>query len=233
MEFSGPDFLWRARPATILTCFRAGYVQTNFQTKLEIWKKVFNMYSRKEKLIVSSLYLCYRIERFTSSLLFPLTATTYCSGNCHCRRYCGICRPLHMEWQRKFLPWLCNALHTASRSRDIPQIGCFRDETLSDKKTTETWSRIAGMCKRYWLHVVSWYDGCCCVQATKLWGLNFSNPVGLAAGFDKQAEAMQGLHRTGFGFVEIGSVTPEPQAGNELPRVFRLNEDAGLINRLK
>lgn len=42
---------------------------------------------------------------------------------------------------------------------------------------------------------------------------------------------MQGLHRTGFGFVEIGSVTPEPQAGNELPRVFRLNEDAGLINR--
>nr|CAG4637134.1 EOG090X08P9 [Ceriodaphnia reticulata]SVE73024.1 EOG090X08P9 [Ceriodaphnia reticulata] len=67
--------------------------------------------------------------------------------------------------------------------------------------------------------------------ATKLWGLNFSNPVGLAAGFDKQAEAIQGLHRTGFGFVEIGSVTPEPQEGNTSPRVFRLNEDAGLINR--
>nr|CAG4647175.1 EOG090X08P9 [Megafenestra aurita]SVE92478.1 EOG090X08P9 [Megafenestra aurita] len=67
--------------------------------------------------------------------------------------------------------------------------------------------------------------------ATKLWGLSFSNPVGLAAGFDKQAEAMQGLHRTGFGFVEIGSVTPEPQEGNTKPRVFRLNEDNALINR--
>lgn len=62
--------------------------------------------------------------------------------------------------------------------------------------------------------------------------MNFSNPVGLAAGFDKQAEAMQGLHRTGFGFVEIGSVTPQPQEGNEKPRVFRLSEDTALINRL-
>ena len=64
-----------------------------------------------------------------------------------------------------------------------------------------------------------------------MWGLHFSNPVGMAAGFDKQAEAIEGLHRTGFGFVEIGSVTPEPQEGNALPRVFRLNEDGGLINR--
>ena len=70
------------------------------------------------------------------------------------------------------------------------------------------------------------------LKATKLWDLNFSNPVGLAAGFDKQAEAMQGLHRTGFGFVEIGSVTPQPQEGNEKPRVFRLSEDTALINRL-
>jgi dihydroorotate dehydrogenase len=69
------------------------------------------------------------------------------------------------------------------------------------------------------------------MQATRLWGMNFSNPIGLAAGFDKQAEAMQGLHRTGFGFVEIGSVTPEPQDGNEKPRVFRLDEDKAIINR--
>nr|SVE85583.1 EOG090X08P9 [Daphnia pulicaria] len=67
--------------------------------------------------------------------------------------------------------------------------------------------------------------------ATRLWGMNFSNPIGLAAGFDKQAEAMQGLHRTGFGFVEIGSVTPEPQDGNKKPRVFRLDEDKAIINR--
>nr|SVE76473.1 EOG090X08P9 [Daphnia longispina] len=67
--------------------------------------------------------------------------------------------------------------------------------------------------------------------ATSLWGMNFSNPVGMAAGFDKQAEAMQGLHRTGFGFVEIGSVTPEPQEGNPKPRVFRLEEDNAIVNR--
>nr|SVE86211.1 EOG090X08P9 [Daphnia similis]SVE86839.1 EOG090X08P9 [Daphnia similis]SVE87465.1 EOG090X08P9 [Daphnia similis]SVE88093.1 EOG090X08P9 [Daphnia similis] len=67
--------------------------------------------------------------------------------------------------------------------------------------------------------------------STRLWNINFSNPVGLAAGFDKQAEGMQGLHRTGFGFVEIGSVTPKPQEGNPKPRVFRLEEDNAIINR--
>jgi dihydroorotate dehydrogenase len=69
------------------------------------------------------------------------------------------------------------------------------------------------------------------MQATSLWGMNFSNPVGMAAGFDKQAEAMQGFHRTAFGFVEIGSVTPEPQEGNPKPRVFRLEEDNAIVNR--
>ena len=69
------------------------------------------------------------------------------------------------------------------------------------------------------------------MQSTRLWGMHFSNPVGMAAGFDKQAEAMQGLHRTGFGFVEIGSVTPEPQEGNPKPRVFRLEEDNAIVNR--
>lgn len=57
------------------------------------------------------------------------------------------------------------------------------------------------------------------------------NPVGLAAGFDKNAEAIEGLHEIGFGFIEIGSVTPEPQPGNDKPRIFRLLEDAALINR--
>ncbi|XP_055694908.1 dihydroorotate dehydrogenase (quinone), mitochondrial [Lutzomyia longipalpis] len=58
-----------------------------------------------------------------------------------------------------------------------------------------------------------------------------SNPVGIAAGFDKQAEAVSGLHKIGFGFVEIGSVTPEPQPGNPKPRCFRLVEDKAIINR--
>jgi dihydroorotate dehydrogenase len=60
----------------------------------------------------------------------------------------------------------------------------------------------------------------------------FSNPIGLAAGFDKNAAAGPALLRLGFGFVETGSVTPRPQAGNPRPRIFRLTEDRGIINRL-
>ncbi|CAG9835937.1 unnamed protein product [Diabrotica balteata] len=59
----------------------------------------------------------------------------------------------------------------------------------------------------------------------------FTNPVGIAAGFDKDAKAVLGLKDIGFGFVEIGSVTPNPQPGNEKPRVFRLPEDSAVINR--
>lgn len=63
-------------------------------------------------------------------------------------------------------------------------------------------------------------------------GLKFANPVGLAAGFDKNAEVPLEILRLGFGFAEIGSVTPKPQPGNEKPRVFRLPEDRSIINRL-
>ena len=66
---------------------------------------------------------------------------------------------------------------------------------------------------------------------TQLFGMDFPNPVGLAAGFDKDAEAVPGLVASGFGFVEVGSVTPQPQPGNEKPRVFRLKEDEAVINR--
>lgn len=59
----------------------------------------------------------------------------------------------------------------------------------------------------------------------------FKNPLGIAAGFDKNGEAVLGLRDIGFGFIEIGSVTPLPQPGNEKPRVFRLNEDKAVINR--
>lgn len=62
-------------------------------------------------------------------------------------------------------------------------------------------------------------------------GRRFQNPVGLAAGFDKHGEAVDGLYRLGFGFVEVGSVTPQPQDGNPRPRVFRLPEDQAVINR--
>ena len=63
-------------------------------------------------------------------------------------------------------------------------------------------------------------------------GRRFANPIGLAAGFDKNAAAGPALLRLGFGFVETGSVTPRPQGGNPRPRIFRLTEDQGIINRL-
>lgn len=68
--------------------------------------------------------------------------------------------------------------------------------------------------------------------AIEVLGRRFSNPIGLAAGFDKNAAAGPALLRLGFGFVETGSVTPRPQFGNPKPRMFRLNEDQGVINRL-
>ena len=68
--------------------------------------------------------------------------------------------------------------------------------------------------------------------AVRAFGLNFPNPVGLAAGFDKNAEVPDALIRLGFGFVEVGTITPKPQAGNPRPRVFRLEADRGVVNRL-
>ncbi len=68
--------------------------------------------------------------------------------------------------------------------------------------------------------------------ATKVWGRTLPNPIGLAAGFDKNAEVADAMLAQGFGLVEIGSVTPRPQEGNPRPRLFRLPEDRGVINRM-
>ena len=70
------------------------------------------------------------------------------------------------------------------------------------------------------------------VLKTALAGLELAHPVGLAAGFDKNAEAPDALLNAGFGFVEVGAVTPRPQAGNPQPRLFRLREDKAVINRM-
>jgi dihydroorotate dehydrogenase len=67
--------------------------------------------------------------------------------------------------------------------------------------------------------------------ATEVAGLKMPNPVGLAAGFDKNAEAIAPLMRAGFGFLEVGAATPRPQPGNPRPRLFRLTEDSAAINR--
>lgn len=68
--------------------------------------------------------------------------------------------------------------------------------------------------------------------STKLWGMDFANPVGLAAGFDKNAEVACAMLAQGFGFVETGTVTPRPQTGNPKPRLFRLTKDQAVINRM-
>lgn len=67
---------------------------------------------------------------------------------------------------------------------------------------------------------------------TSVFGIDFANPIGMAAGFDKNAEVFSNLFNFGFGFVETGTVTPKPQIGNEKPRIFRLVEDEAIINRL-
>ncbi len=68
--------------------------------------------------------------------------------------------------------------------------------------------------------------------ATRVAGIDFPNPVGLAAGFDKDARAAHAMARLGFGFAEVGTLTPQPQPGNPRPRLFRLTEDEAVINRL-
>jgi dihydroorotate dehydrogenase len=68
--------------------------------------------------------------------------------------------------------------------------------------------------------------------AVRAFGLNFPNPIGMAAGFDKNGEVSDALLRLGFGFVEVGTVTPKPQAGNPRPRIFRLERDEAVVNRL-
>jgi dihydroorotate dehydrogenase len=70
------------------------------------------------------------------------------------------------------------------------------------------------------------------ILATTVWGLQFLNPVGLAAGFDKDAHVVDAMLNLGFGFVEAGTVTPKPQPGNPKPRLFRLHQDLAIINRL-
>ena len=70
------------------------------------------------------------------------------------------------------------------------------------------------------------------ILENNVFGIDFKNPIGLAAGFDKNAEVIAPLTKQGFGFIEVGTVTPKPQEGNPKPRLFRLNQDLAIINRL-
>jgi len=82
-------------------------------------------------------------------------------------------------------------------------------------------------------HLLRWiYEFNVSTLEKKFWGLTFPNPVGLAAGFDKNGIAIHAMQALGFGFVEVGSITAQPSTGNPKPRAFRLPEDQSLINRM-
>ena len=84
-----------------------------------------------------------------------------------------------------------------------------------------------GLIKRYVAHSQSVED-----DPTEVFGIKFANKIGLAAGYDKDGLGWRGLASLGFGHIEIGTVTPEPQRGNPKPRVFRLIKDKAIINRM-
>ena len=81
------------------------------------------------------------------------------------------------------------------------------------------------------LHLAGLF-GSCTSAPVNVMGLKFDNPVGLAAGLDKNGEYIDALAAMGFGFIEVGTVTPRPQSGNPKPRMFRLTDREALINRL-
>ncbi|HWA47705.1 MAG TPA: quinone-dependent dihydroorotate dehydrogenase [Dongiaceae bacterium] len=95
----------------------------------------------------------------------------------------------------------------------------------------ETAHRLAIQALRWGLAPAEW-DADDPRLSVTAFGLRFPNPVGLAAGFDKNAEAWRPARRLGFGFVEVGSVTPRPQPGNPRPRLFRLTQERAIINRM-
>ncbi|GAB4280962.1 MAG: quinone-dependent dihydroorotate dehydrogenase [Candidatus Promineifilaceae bacterium] len=94
--------------------------------------------------------------------------------------------------------------------------------------------RLLALAQSNWLgkQVLRLVAGSCPRQPVTLWGLTFPNVLGMAAGFDKDVRVAAGLGLLGFGHVEVGTLTPKPQAGNARPRIFRLPEDGAVINRM-
>jgi dihydroorotate dehydrogenase len=105
----------------------------------------------------------------------------------------------------------------------------FRLDPEVSHRLTLQLMRLAGIPP---IHAALWTMYASPAKPVSAFGLRFRNPVGLAAGYDKDAIAVQGLSALGFGHIEVGTVTPLPQPGNPKPRLFRLEEDQALINRL-
>ncbi|KAJ1626075.1 dihydroorotate oxidase [Pavlovales sp. CCMP2436] len=127
----------------------------------------------------------------------------------------------------------CGAYYTYSRTRRGELYGLIKPvlDQMDAERVHRIGVEIAG---RPWLvRLLGFADDARdapCLRSV-VWGVEFANPIGLAAGYDKNGESIAGLATMGFGFVEVGSVTPQPQAGNPKPRVFRLLEDRAVINR--
>lgn len=101
----------------------------------------------------------------------------------------------------------------------------MHDRTLDLLALVGRWAVGRGLLRRLFLQPAV-------ERRVRVMGLDFANPIGLAAGYDKDGRAMWGLASLGFGHLELGTVTPRPQVGNPRPRVFRLSEDQALINRM-
>jgi dihydroorotate dehydrogenase len=106
----------------------------------------------------------------------------------------------------------------------------FRLEPERAHNLTLNLIRIAGIIHPMGAILQAWFDGP--KRPVKAFGLNFINPVGLAAGYDKDGLGWRGLARLGFGHIEVGTVTLRPQQGNPKPRLFRLSKERALINRM-
>jgi len=106
----------------------------------------------------------------------------------------------------------------------------FRLEPERAHNLTLNLIRIAGIIQPMGAILQAWFEGP--KRPVKVFGLNFANPVGLAAGYDKDGLGWRGLACLGFGHIEVGTVTPLPQQGNPKPRLFRLSKERALINRM-
>lgn len=108
----------------------------------------------------------------------------------------------------------------------------FRLDPEQAHAATVTLLQLAGALPPIRALLRTWFRPTSSGPAAHAFGLTFANPIGLAAGYDKDGRAWRGLATLGFGHIEIGTVTPRPQPGNTLPRIFRLPEDRAVVNRM-
>lgn len=150
-----------------------------------------------------------------------------------CWRWAFLCQPVDAPAAEGCGAWDCACVgsendSSGSGSMEPIQGPCIIGEPVTLLPVKWHWHMIEFCwCQKWWTHS----KNVLFLQEVNVFGLKFKNPVGIAAGFDKHGEAVDGLYKLGFGFVEVGTITPKPQEGNPKPRVFRLSADQAIINR--